>query len=434
MSGMLQGMDPATLAQMLGQLQAPQPLQPQVLPRGGSLVSPTVDTSPQSYWAGQLAQQAGQLGVQQLQNANAQATRPWELQDNQGQAIRGAAMMGPGGNVTNPWTGDQIMDSNGNRLSTAASLQNTAAGVRAGQGLNPGQSNDAQMKSDLMGKLSASIASLPEADQHTAYERAVGVLAGKGVVDIHGLPSWEQGGRDFMMQMANNQTQNQESLLGQQQLMQKYMFDRTLPMQQMGMQIQMAKTAAGINLQNAQANASGINAAATAQNAGLNPDGTQIAGGVPGGGKPLSSTDAKALNSATATLNSVQQMRAALQSGNGSMIATNLPRVLQGSDTQKLGDLQTQLGSSVGTLIGSNRLSEAQQKIALGLVPSATDTPSTKMAKLDQLESLAGNVAKGIRPYTNTQPGVAPAAQSLMAMHPGLTPQQAQAILAARGQ
>lgn len=107
---------------------------------------------------------------------------------------------------SNPMTGGFHTDT-GQVMADPNAVTQGAALARAQQGLNPGQSNEAQLKSDMMGKLSNAILNLPKEDQHTAYERAVGVLVGQGKLDIHDLPSWEQGGRDFMLKLKGIEAQ-----------------------------------------------------------------------------------------------------------------------------------------------------------------------------------------------------------------------------------
>lgn len=269
-----------------------------------------------------------------------------------------------------------------------------------------------QANQKLMADQAYSVSQLPADQQEGAYKLATLNMVKAGVLQPTDAPDWDQGGKEITQRMA---------------------LQSPMAMQAAKMKLDNLKTLSEVNLQNAQVKAATVNTAAKAQENGLNPDGTQTIPGVNGGGKPLNTADAKALNSATSTIQSVGQMRQMINQDQGSFWDAKLPRVLQTDDSQKLGDLQDALGASVGTMIGSNRLSEQQQQIALGLVPTASDTPATRLDKLDRLETMANNLAKGIRPYTNTMPGVSPQIQQYMQQYPGMTPQQVQSLLNKRG-
>lgn len=103
-------------------------------------------------------------------------------------------------------------DSNGIALQTPDALNNIAAQQRATQGYNVGQSSQAQIKSDMMRNLGQAIMGLPAEDRQMAYERAIGVMAGKGQLQLHDMPGWDKGGQEAMQAAATQKNQQEQAM------------------------------------------------------------------------------------------------------------------------------------------------------------------------------------------------------------------------------
>ncbi len=128
----------------------------------------------------------------------------------------------PDGSTWAPNGGPMLRDQNGTWLQTPSVLANQAQGalaskgidptrgdagtaqqMRAMQGFNPGEKMPIQIKAQMMQGLAQAITQLPPEDRQIAYERAVGVMAGKGTVNIHDMPEWTAGGEAYMKQVAD---------------------------------------------------------------------------------------------------------------------------------------------------------------------------------------------------------------------------------------
>ncbi len=169
----------------------------------------------------------GGPSLAQLQNQNVANTQAGIAQAAQMQAINQqrneqsvpraqfGVINGLTGQLENPGTGDILQDAQGNQLASKARLVNMAQQSNAIQGLQPGQQNAAQQQSQMMAGVMHSISNLPPEHQEMAYERAVGVLAGKGVINMDQMPIWSQGGKDLMAAQVNimNLQNRQQQLL-----------------------------------------------------------------------------------------------------------------------------------------------------------------------------------------------------------------------------
>lgn len=105
-----------------------------------------------------------------------------------------------------------LVDQNGVALQTPAALNNIAAQSRAVQGYDVGQQSKAQVQADTMRGLSQAIMNMPPEDRQIAYERAVGVMAGRGTLQIHDMPEWTKGGQEFVSQMSDQKAQQDQAL------------------------------------------------------------------------------------------------------------------------------------------------------------------------------------------------------------------------------
>lgn len=133
------------------------------------------------------------------------------------------------GELENPGTGEVMKDAQGRSLLSQSDLANLqsqklasmginpnngdagiAESARAFRGYNPGEQTKDEVQANTMRSLGDSIMNLPPEDRQIAYERAVGVMAGRGDLKIHDMPEWTKGGQQFMAAMQNQKdTQDQ---------------------------------------------------------------------------------------------------------------------------------------------------------------------------------------------------------------------------------
>ncbi len=102
----------------------------------------------------------------------------------------------------NPGTGEIMEDATGQVLQSGAALNDQAAQVRAAKGFNVGEETPDQIQAKMMTGLAKSIEGLPEEDRHLAFERGIGVLMGKGVVQFGEVPAWDRGGKELAEHIA----------------------------------------------------------------------------------------------------------------------------------------------------------------------------------------------------------------------------------------
>jgi hypothetical protein len=103
--------------------------------------------------------------------------------------------------------GPMLRDANGQQLMTPDQISNQAAQVRASKGFDFNEKTPDQIQAQMMTGMSKSIMNLPPDQQHLAYERGIGVLMGKGVVNFNEAPPWDQGGRELVKHIAELEAQ-----------------------------------------------------------------------------------------------------------------------------------------------------------------------------------------------------------------------------------
>lgn len=457
-AGLMQGYTPSN---MPGQLQDP---------RRGAMGTPIMDTGTNglSYQQVQQNEQLGQLNSQLLQNKLASAQQSSPIAFHAG-TMSGGALYAPTADAgLSGQLGPMIRDANGQTLQTPDALANTAGEARASQGLNPGQSNDAQLKSDAMSKLMSSVASLPKEDQHTAYERAIGVLAGQGKVEIHDLPSWENGGRDFMMKMASLQNQGQISvanvqaqnalqntaLQGQNQAQVASINQQpNLIKSQIAQQQMQGQPQGGSGVQNQLQNVISSPLATPADKASAIKSLTELGmtgaagSGLPVGA-PVSARAATTFVSSNQGLSQVQEMAKLLQSGTVNpavaMAAEKIPggNTMLSPEDQRFNSLRLGLNSALNNVKGDPSISHDMLDNLSKRIPTVGDSKSEVASKLNDLQSHFTDLKTSLDPDGHIQRAIsqnqAPQAPAVPAHFeaaaPGLTSQQAMAIMQMRQQ
>ncbi len=87
-----------------------------------------------------------------------------------------------------------------------------AQSTRAFKGYNPNEQSKDEIQASMMRNLGQAISQMPPEDRQIAYERAIGVMAGKGSIQIHDMPEWTKGGQQFMENM-QRQKDTQEQIM-----------------------------------------------------------------------------------------------------------------------------------------------------------------------------------------------------------------------------
>lgn len=458
MSGLLdQGYIPSNMPQD-GQLQPGGP--GDFVARQRMMPSPVINTGTNglSYQQLQANQNLGQLSNILAQQSMQQAAAAMSPQ------IVGKSPEGE--NVwTSPNTGG-FHDAMGNAQADPRAVMQRAALARADQGLNPGQSSEAQLKSNAMSQLMNSISTLPKEDQHTAYERAVGVLAGQGKVEIHDLPSWENGGRDFMMKMAQMQNQGQIAVanvqaqnalqlgaqtgateLGKAQISTQPELIKSQVMQQAYQQPQQP----GTNPVQAQLQA-------TLNNPLASPADKEsamkalVAGGMTGPagsglpvGAPISARAATTYASANQGLSQVQELSDLLGSGKVNPIeamgAEKIPggNALLSPENQRFNTLRLALNSAVNNVKGDPSISKDVLDNLTKRLPTLGDTKEEIASKINDLQGHFSTMKTTLDPDGHIaralqQQSAAPSAQasSIPSLPPGVAPDQWKQIIQMR--
>lgn len=337
-----------------------------------------------------------------------------------------AGVMNPDGSVSAPYLmnsqgapvltadgrgfapGQLIQDINGERLDSQESLSNQAAKFRASQGYNPGEASKDQMQAKFMTDLSHSILSLPAEDRHLAYERAMGLAAGKGVIEMNEAPPWDKGGRELTQHIADQSAATQLGVA-------RIQAGASIAGHQMESQNQAALNESIINKNNAMAakdlreGNTGPSLDQQLKQASLDEKMGRTGGEGQPVGAPISARAAKTYTAASEALDHVEQLRDLLANNPhlsilGAKLAgtTGINRLLT-PEQQKFNTLTMSLNDSMKNMGGEGGVEKAKLDQLSHLLPTIGDHPENIANKLEILTKEAANIRNALDPSGHIQ-------------------------------
>ncbi len=322
-----------------------------------------------------------------------------------------AGVMNPDGSVSAPYLmnsqgapvlnssgtgfapGQLLTDVQGKPLESQQSLANTAAIARANQGFNPGENTKDQIQAQIMTDLAKNILTLPEEDRQLAYERAMGLAAGKGVIQMNEAPPWDKGGRELTRHIADLKSQTELGVAG---------LNAQGRVGEAQINSQGAADVAGINAQARQGGAPTV--AQQLQQASLDEKLGNTGGPGQPIGAPISARAAKTYTAASEALDHVEQLKNLLaQNPNLSIFGAKLAghagaNRLLSSQQQEFNTLTRSLNDSMKNMGGEGGVEHDKLDQLSHLLPTIGDHPETIAKKLDILTKESANIRNALDP------------------------------------